>query len=154
MFSWGPRGEQKLWIYVVCDWMRARTPRTDVEHGERGKGASEFRGEEQQLVFDQRETLDGKRPRGAAGPAQLPHVLTLLNESWHHNYIIIVQLHLFIQLCATKWTEWACLNPGEGTSSRWAALINWFADPSGRYLFRIGYRPTWWMRCSLFDDSV
>lgn len=38
VFSGGPREELKLWIYAVCDWMRAQTQGTDVErsvgHGE------------------------------------------------------------------------------------------------------------------------
>lgn len=41
VFSWGPRGEPKLWIYAVCDWMRAWTRGTDVALGGGGKGGFE-----------------------------------------------------------------------------------------------------------------
>lgn len=41
VFSWGPRGELKLWIYAVCDWMRAQTHGTDVERA--GVGGRWFR---------------------------------------------------------------------------------------------------------------
>lgn len=34
VFSWGPRGEQKLWIYVVRDWSRARAQGTHVQRGD------------------------------------------------------------------------------------------------------------------------
>lgn len=34
VFSWGPGGEQKLWIYVERDWSRAHTQGTDVQHGD------------------------------------------------------------------------------------------------------------------------
>jgi len=74
----GPRGEQKLQIYAVCDWVRAQTQGTDVEHGERGEDGLEFQSTERELVFDRCETLGDKWPEGAAGLAQLPQVLTLL----------------------------------------------------------------------------
>lgn len=83
------------------------------------------------------------------------HSFSLCDGSWHHNDVIIGRPHLFIQLWATK-MEWAgsLWAPRTGASPRWVALINWFADTSGHCLFKIGYRPAWWMWCRLFDDSV
>lgn len=129
--------------------------------GRRRKGGLGFRGTEQERVSDRRGSLADKwRGLAVAGGSHRfcatstdPH-FTLGNGSWHHNYIIIARSQRFIQLWATKWTERGCLNPREGTSPRRVTLINWFADTSGHYLFKIGYRPAWWMWHSLFDDSV
>lgn len=58
VFSWGPRGELKLWIYAVCDWMRARTRGTDVAQGGRGKGGLEA--QSKNFVSDRCGSLDDK----------------------------------------------------------------------------------------------
>lgn len=143
MFSWGPRGEPKLWIYAACDWMRARTRGTDVEQGEVGwwwrwlvvVGLG-FSGTEGELVSDRRGSLsdkwrDSPWPEGAAGPARLPRTLafTLRNGSWHHN-CIISPLH------STQMDRALHLNPRRQSSPRWVTLINWFADTPGHYLFK------------------
>lgn len=117
-----------------------------------------FSGTEGELVSDRRGSLsdkwrDSPWPEGAAGPARLPRTLafTLRNVSWHHNCIITARPHLFIP---RKWTErsvWTLADNRHLVGLHW--LIGLLIRRVTTYS-KIGYRPAWWMWCSVFDDSV
>lgn len=120
VFSRGPRGKPKLWIYASDPWDRCWA-------GRRG-------GEDARARVGQTRTTYWQVAWLAAAGGKPPvlrnfHSFSLCDGSWHHNYIIIGRSHLFIQLRATK-MEWAgsLWAPRTGASPLWVALINWFAD--------------------------
>lgn len=80
------------------------------------------------------------------------HSVAPCRGSWHHNYIM--RASPLPSARATEWSERGSVSTLAQEHHHWVELINWFADLSGHCLFKIGYRPAWWMRCSSFDDSV
>lgn len=101
----GGRGESPSYGFMRCviGWEPGPVGQM-LRKGWRVEGGGlGFRGTERELVSDRCGSLTDKWRDFRLPPAATS--FTLRYGSWHHNYIIIARLHLFIQLRATKWTE-------------------------------------------------